>query len=133
MKKIITLILFLTINISTADTYFSKPNKNSAKLILDSALSTKSLSSVSLININGKEIIPRSHVVWLKAGEYKLKFSTTILNNSVNSGGNKVRNRNKNTNNTIKVILEANKTYYIAYDSHEKNINKWKLIVWKEE
>ena len=133
MKKLLIVIIFTLTNTCLADNYFAKPNSNAAKLILDSSLSTKSLSPVKLLNINGKEINPRLHAVWLKPGDYVLKFSAAISNNSVNSGANSLRNRNKNANTALTVTLEADKKYYIAYDSQSKNIDQWQPVVWKVE
>jgi len=134
MKTTILMILLTTMsNLCLAENYFSNPKKPSAKLILDSQKSTESLASVTLLNINGNEVIPRSNAVWLKPGKYTLKFASNIQNNAVNSGSSKIRNKRKNTPNTLDIILDEGKTYYIAYDTHNSDINKWQPIVWKTE
>jgi len=134
MKNIIPALLFLSLPcISAAENYFTSPNKPSAKIVLVSQKSTQSLDTVKLININGKEIIPRSNAVWLKPGQYDLKFSANIKNNDVNSGSNRMKNIRKNAKNSLNVNIEEGKTYYVAYDSKDLDIDKWQPVVWKIE
>lgn len=134
MKMIIIIVLLSTLSSHClAENYFSSPKKPSAKLVLDSQKSTESLASVTLLNINGKEIIPRSNAVWLKPGKYQLKFSSNIKYNAVNSGSNKLKNKRKNTTNTLDIVLDEGKTYYVAYDTQNTDIKKWHPVVWKTE
>lgn len=134
MKLLFTFLLvtFLA-NQSMAKNYFTSPNKPSAKIVLESQKSTESLSSVKLVNVNGKEIIPRSNAVWLKPGEYNLKFSALIENNDVNSGSNRLKYKNNNSNNFLNITIEEGKTYYVAFDSKDLDIEKWRPVVWKVE
>jgi hypothetical protein len=134
MKLLITIIFVSFIaNQSIAKNYFTSPKKPSAKIILESQKSTESLSSVKLVNVNGKEVIPRSNAVWLKPGEYNLKFMALIENNDVNSGSNRLKYKNKSSNNFLNITLEEGKTYYVAYDSKDLDIKKWRPVVWKIE
>ena len=118
---------------SMAENHFTSPNKPSAKIVMVSQKTTQSLDSVKLINVNGKEIIPRSNAVWLKPGQYDLKFSSNMSNNAVNSGSNRMKNIRKNAKNSLNVTIEEGKTYYVAFDSKDLDINKWQPVVWKVE
>lgn len=127
MKTILCLILVLP-TAAWSDDYFASQSEPYAKLLFQPLKKNKSLFPVILNEINGKQVMLREHISYLKPGEYELGFATLIDNRYTRTTVRSVKNK---TNRKLNIKLEEGKTYHIAYDAHARDRSEWKPIVWK--
>jgi len=135
MKKIITLLLLIpVVGFTGGQQYFVSPSDDSARLILQPNKSTQQLFPVTLQSVNGDQVASRGSAVWMKPGEYELSFSAAVDLTTVK--GTYTANNNRRSNklqNKLLVNLEADKTYYIAFEAKGVDRSQWKPVVWKTE
>lgn len=129
----ITALLLSLIATSAFSYNFPSPSEPSGKLILSASSAAKQLFPVTLLEVNGENVSPRSDAVWLSPGKYELKFSSLIdakytqrLNSPSELRGN------KETNNTMTITVEADKAYYVAFDASSTETKYWKPVVYKQ-
>ena len=135
MKKIMILLLLIpVVGFTGSQQYFVSPSDDSARLILQPNKSTQQLFPVTLQAVNGDQVASRGSAVWMKPGEYELSFSAAIdlttTKGTFTSNGDR---RSNKLQNKLTVNLEADKTYYIAFEAKSPNRNEWKPVVWKTE
>lgn len=132
--KITVAVLFTFLFATNALSYnFASPSEPSGKLILNHSQAAKQLFPVTLLEVNGENVNPRSDAVWLSPGEYELKFSShldTKYTKRLNSPS-ELRG-NKDSINTMTITVEADKSYYVAYDASDSQTEFWKPVVYKE-
>ena len=135
MKKIIILLLLIpVVGLTGSQQYFVNPSEDSARLILQPNKSTQQLFPVVLQSVNGEQVASRGSAVWMKPGEYELSFSASV--DLTTTKGTFVSNGNRRSNklqNKLLVNLEADKTYYIAFEAKGADRSQWKPVVWKTE
>ncbi|WP_223788168.1 hypothetical protein [Marinicella meishanensis] len=136
MKKItIPLIILFTgilISGSALAFKFASPSDPSAKVVMNHSNSAKQLFPVKLLMVNGENVPVRGDAVWLQPGEYELRFSTQINSNYTKQiMGLKQRRGLESLKNTLKINVEAEKSYYVAYDASSNNTDDWQPVVYK--
>ncbi|WP_395377456.1 hypothetical protein [Marinicella sp. W31] len=135
MKKVMILLLLIPIvGFTGSQKYFVSPSDESARLILQPNKSTQQLFPVTLQSVNGNQVASRGSAVWMKPGEYELSFTAavdlTTTKGTFTSNGNR---RSNKLQNKLMVNLEADKTYYIAFEAKGIDRSQWKPVVWKTE
>ncbi len=130
--KIIGLIASLVVSGLAFAGHFASPSDPSGKIIMNHANNAKQLFPVKLQMVNGENVIVRDGAVWLEPGEYELKFSTQINSNYTKQiMGLKERRGLKDLNTTLKINVEADKSYYVAFDASSAESEDWQTVVYK--
>lgn len=130
--KTITLILSLIISGAAFAYKFASPSEPSAKIVMNHANNAKQLFPVRLLMVNGENVNVRNNAVWLQPGEYELRFATTINGDYTKKiMGLKERRGLKNLPNTLKINVEADKSYYVAFDASSTETEEWGPVVYK--
>lgn len=131
MKRI-TLLVTLLLSSAAFAFDFASPSEPSAKIIMNHANNAKQLFPMRLLMVNGENIIVRDDAVWLSPGEYELRFSPTINGDYTQKVmGLKERRGLKELKNTMKIKVEADKSYYVAYDASSNQTEDWQPVVYK--
>jgi|GEM_PF-1153120 len=135
MKKT-TLLISLLISGSTFafnfTSPFASPSEPSAKIVMNHNTQSKQLFPVKLQMVNGENVIIRDNTVWLQPGEYELRFITTINDNFTKQlMGLKERRGLKDLANTLKIKVEADKSYFVAFDASSTQTEEWGPVVYK--
>lgn len=131
MKKI-TLLTALLVSGTAFAFNFASPNEPSAKIILSHSTAAKQIFPVRLLMVNGKNINVRSDAVWLAPGEYEFRLASTINKNYTSPVLSlKERRGLKDLKNTLKITVEADKSYYIGYDASSNQSEDWQPVVYK--
>jgi hypothetical protein len=132
MKRITLLLTLLLLSSATWAFKFASPSEPSAKIIMNHAINAKQLFPMRLLMVNGENIIVRDDAVWLAPGEYELRFSPTINGDYTQQiMGLKERRGLKDLKNTMKITVEADKSYYVAYDASSNETENWQPVVYK--
>ena len=127
--KITTLLITLVIS-STAFGYkFASPSEPSAKIIMNHSSNAKQLFPMKLLMVNGENVSVRSEAVWLAPGEYELKFASAVNNNYAHQNLSLKERRLNNDNNTLKIKVDAGKSYYVAYDASSTEAKEWQPVI----
>ncbi len=129
-----TITLFFTLILSSAAFAFNfaSPSDPSAKIVMSHANNAKQLFPVKLQMVNGENVIVRDGAVWLAPGEYELKFSTQINSDYTKQVmGLKERRGLKDLKTTMKITVEADKSYYVAFDASSNQSDDWQTVVYK--
>ncbi len=131
MKKITFLVALLLSGAAFAFN-FASPSDPSAKLILNHSSAAKQIFPVRLLMVNGENINVRSDAVWLAPGEYELRLASSV-NKDYTTQVMSIKERRglKDFKNTMKITVEADKSYYIGYDASSKNTDDWQPIIYK--
>ena len=131
MKRI-TILVTLLLSSAAFAFDFASPSEPSAKIIMNHANNAKQLFPMRLLMVNGENIIVRDDAVWLSPGEYELRFSPTINQDYTQQVmGLKQRRGLKDLKNTMKIKVEADKSYYVAYDASSNQTENWQPVVYK--
>ncbi|MEZ5472617.1 MAG: hypothetical protein R3E90_12665 [Marinicella sp.] len=131
MKKI-TLLITLLISGTVFAFNFASPSESSAKIVMNYSNDAKQLFPVKLLMVNGENVSPREDAVWLEPGEYVLRFATTINGDYTQEVmGLKERHGLKALNNTLTLNVEADKSYYVAFDASSTQTDQWGPVVYK--
>ncbi len=128
-KKIIFILSFISTSLFANP--FANPSEPSGKLILNKAHPTQKLFAVTLQAVNGHNVTNRDQAVWLKPGEYELTFSSTVDKRVTKGQLSKNSSKNNNLTNTVTIVVEADKSYYVAFDASDRDRHKWKPVVYK--
>lgn len=129
MKKLSILLLLSTIALANP---FAKPSEASGILKMNTPHTSKDIFPVTLFAIDGKQIIRRSNAVWLKPGKHSIRVSASIpLDSRSKTVTTRQKFNNPTSNNTLELTIEEGKTYYVGYDTSERNPNNWRPVVWK--
>jgi len=130
--KLITILVTIILSTTTSAFNFASPNEPSGQIVLNTVNNAKQLFPLKLLMINGENINVRSDTVWLAPGEYELRFGTTINNDyTKHINGLKERRGLKNINNHMTIKVEANKTYFVAFDASSTQSDEWQPVVYK--
>ena len=130
--KILTLLAALLLSGTAFAFNFASPSEPSAKIILSHSNAAKQIFSVKLLMINGENINVRSDAVWLAPGEYELRLASFIDKNYTKQIlSPKERRGLKDWNNTMKITVEAGKSYYIGYDASSSQTEEWSPVIYK--
>lgn len=130
--KALTLLSALAMTGAAWAFNFASPSDPSAKIIMNHAINAKQLFPVRLLMVNGENISVRGDAVWLAPGEYELRFATTINGDYTKQiMGLKERRGLKDLKNTMKIKVEADKSYYVAYDASSTQTEEWQPVVYK--
>lgn len=130
--KTITLILTLIISGATFAYNFATPSESSAKIVMNNSINARQLFPVKLLMINGENISNRDNTVWLHPGEYELRFSTVINGDYTQKiMGLKERRGLKDLANTLKIKVEADKSYYVGFDASSTQTEDWGPVVYQ--
>ena len=132
-KLLFSTLAALAFSVSVTASPFTSPKKPSAKLVLNQPHQTQQLFEMSLTQVDGKNIQDRGGVVWLKPGEYDLKFSASVNHNQTKGQLSRSELRALDFNNDMTISLEAGKTYYMAYDAKDRDASNWKPVVFKTQ
>ena len=133
MKKLTILLVTLTLPFAVLAFDFAKPSEPSGKVVLSDYSEAKQLYQVKLVEVNGENVPVRAHAVWLKPGQYELTLSAQIGTTAKRNLSIRDRSGMSDRENTLNLTVEADKTYYLAYDARPKNHDDWKPIVYKVE
>ena len=130
MKNLI-IILTLLLSSSAFAYNFASPKGPSAKVILDHSIVAKQIFPVRLLMVNGENVNVRSSAVWLEPGEYELKFGS-VLNGDYTQKvlTPKQRRGNADWNATLKLKVEADKSYYVGFDASSTETEEWQTVVY---
>ncbi len=130
--KTITLLLTLLISGSLFAYNFASPSEPSAKIVMNHAVNAKQLFPVRLLMVNGENVIVRDDAVWLQPGMYELRFATSINGDYTQQiMGLKERRGLKDLPNTLNIKVEADKSYYVAFDASSTETEEWGPVVYK--
>jgi len=92
------------------------------------------LYAVEITEINGKRVGEgRRDGVWLTPGEYTIQARRAKVRGDLVPGTGRGRNHGNPENNTVDLVVEEGKTYYLALDASTGRHRDWKLVVWKVE
>ena len=130
MKNLI--FIFTLLLSSTAFAYnFASPSDPSAKVILDHSIAAKQIFPVRLLMVNGENVNVRSQAVWLEPGEYELKFGS-VINGDYTQQVLTPRQRRgiADWNTTLRLKVEADKSYYIGFDASSTDTEEWHTVVY---
>ncbi len=131
MKKI-TLLTALLLSGAAFAFNFASPSEPSAKIILSHSNTAKQIFPVKLLMVNGENINVRSDAVWLAPGEYELRFASFINKDYTKQIlSPKERRGIKDWKNTLKITVEADKSYYIGYDASSNQTEDWQPVIYK--
>ncbi len=133
MKKIMILLVALSLPFAVLAFDFAKPSEPSGKVVLSDYSEAKQLYQVKLVEVNGENVPVRAHAVWLKPGQYELTLSAQIGDKARRNLSIKDRSGFNDRENKLNLTVEAGKTYYLAYDARPKEFDDWKPIVYKVE
>ncbi|KAA3644273.1 MAG: hypothetical protein DWP95_04825 [Proteobacteria bacterium] len=133
MKKISILLMALALPFALLAFDFAKPSEPSGKVVLSDYSEAKQLYQVKLVEVNGENVPVRAHAVWLKPGQYVLTLSAQIGKMAKSNLSIKARSGLDNRENKLTLNVEADKTYYLAYDARPEKHEDWKPIVYKVE
>jgi len=133
MKSLMLIVILLLSNTAYAFN-FESPQNPSASIILSQTQIAKQISPVKLLEVNGENINVRSDVVWLKPGEYELKFAALVDRSYTHQNIRPVKRRKHNDKRmTLNIKVEADKSYYVGFDTSNRRTHEWKTIVYKVE
>jgi hypothetical protein len=122
-------IIFSTVVLSNP---FAKPSEASGILKMNVPHTSKDIFPVTLFEVDGKQVIRRNNAAWLKPGKHTIRVSASIpLDSRSKAVTTRQKVNNSKNNNTLELIVEDGKIYYIGYDTSERNPNKWRPVVWK--
>ncbi len=133
MKKILILIIALTLPFAVMAFNFAKPSEPSGKIILTDFSPAKLLYQVKLVAVNGENVPIRAHAVWLKPGEYELTLSPQLDEYAKKHMGLKER---RNADQQLEIVsfnVVEGKTYFLAYDARADSSLDWKPIAHRIE
>ena len=131
MKRI-TLLITLLLSSAAFAFDFASPSEPSGKIIMNHPINAKQLFPMRLLMVNGENISVRNKAVWLAPGEYELRFSPTINSDYTRQVLSvKERNGMRELENTMKITIEADKSYYVAFDASSNKTQDWKPVVYK--
>ena len=130
--KTLTLLFTLLISGTLFAYNFASPSEPSAKIVMNHANNAKQLFPVRLLMVNGENVSVRGDAVWLQPGLYELRFATTINGDYTKQiMGLKERRGLKNLPNTLNIKVEADKSYYVAFDASSTETEDWGPVVYK--
>lgn len=130
--KTITLIITLLISGTLFAYNFASPSEPSAKIVMNHGINAKQLFPVRLLMVNGENVIVRDDTVWLQPGMYELRFATSINSDYTKQiMGLKERRGLKDLPNTLNIKVEADKSYYVAFDASSTETEEWGPVVYK--
>ena len=136
MKKIYSLVFSLLLLWSTmiyAETYkFPKNSDPHGSISLGFGSVKDDVDPVIVYNIDGIDIKPRDHYIALSPGKHILlcraRFDVNDYHYKIPKGQHF---ENTVQNNTLEIIIEANKKYFVGYSIKDVDIKKWKPVVFK--
>jgi hypothetical protein len=127
-----TILLSLLLSSAAFAFDFASPSEPSGKVIMNHSVTAKQLFPMRLLMVNGENINVRNSAVWLAPGEYELRFSPTIdTNYTTKVMSLKERRGIDELENTLTITIEADKSYYVAYDASSNETEDWKPVVYK--
>lgn len=110
---------------------FASPSDPSAKVILNKSITAKQIFPVRLLMVNGENVNVRSSAVWLEPGEYELKFGSVVnADYTQKILTPKQRRGIDDWNTTLKLKVEADKSYYIGFDASSTEAEEWQTVVY---
>ncbi len=113
---------------------FASPKDPSATLILSHTQITKQISPVRLLAVNGENVNVQSDAAWLKPGEYELQFAALVDRSYTHQNIRPTKRRSINDKNmTLNIKVEADKSYYVGFDTSSTKTEDWKAVVYKVE
>ena len=131
MKKLMLIVVLLFSSFTFASN-FASPKEPSAKLILNHSHLSKQISPVRLLTVNGENVGIRSETAWLKPGEYQLRFGALVDRKyTKNTISPRQRRSLDNEKMIVNLTVEADKSYYVGFDTSSRNTHEWKPIVYK--
>lgn len=111
---------------------YAKPSEPSGMLTLNQAHTAANIFPVTLYEVDGDQVIRRNTAVWLSPGTHTIRVSSKInLDNRSKFVNQRQKFNNSSKNNTLEITVEEGKTYYVGYDTNDRNPNKWRPVVWK--
>jgi hypothetical protein len=133
MKKIILIITFL-LGYLTYPEIILAHNESKTELVkvdLSPNQPVHKLFALTIISIDGEPVTHRNEFIMIAAGEHTLKFSANVsLKHFV--GNTKILNtkiKQRKYSDTLKLKLEANNEYQLAFDARAHKVEDWKPIV----
>ncbi|MGJ8663574.1 MAG: hypothetical protein ACSHWU_07985 [Marinicella sp.] len=130
--KILTVLLITLLSSNALAYKFASPKDPSAKIVMNHSNAAKQLFPVRLLMVNGENVNVRSDAVWLAPGEYELRFASSVNGDYTQKIlGLKERRGLKDWNNTMQITVDADKSYYIAYDASSNQTEDWQPVVYK--
>ncbi len=131
--KIKILVLLLLTSLIVSANPFAKPSEPSGILRFNQTHPSANIFPVTLFEIDGKQIVNRNPAVWLKPGKHTIKVNSKIDLNSRSKPVISLQkvNTRKQDNFTLDIVVEDGKTYYVGYDTNDRDPNKWRPVLWK--
>lgn len=131
MKHLNLITLLLLSSLAMASPFVS-PSKPHGKLNLGLSHPSQDIFPVSIIEIDGQQVIKRDNAVWLKPGTYTIRVSAIVSKKNRSTAIAKKQNYNgSKTKNSLEVTVEEGKTYFVGYDASNRDSNMWGPVVWK--
>jgi len=130
MKKLTAIMLLLTAILAFASP-FAKPSEPSGILKMNTPHTSKDIFPVSLFELDGKQVITRKNAVWLKPGKHSIKVNSLVPLDSRSTHSVTRQKRNNKEKKTLEINVEDGKTYYVGYDTSNRDPNLWTPVVWK--
>ncbi len=131
MKYLLTLLLLFSTFMIVASP-FARPSEPNGILRLNQDHPSENIFPVTVYQINGKQILKRNNAVWLKPGTHTIRVTSAIaLNQRSKYASKRQKFNNPVEYNTLEIKVEEGKTYYVGYDTNDRDPNKWRPVVWK--
>lgn len=135
MKKILLVIFILTaLSVNAKGYKFPKISEPHARIEMGFGDIKAQAGPTLLYEIDGVNVGKRKNNVHLTPGTHIIKCKSTYDPKKLSYKNPDAKNfKNTDENNTLKVELEAGKTYYLGFSTKSQDINEWKPVIFKVE
>jgi len=138
MKNILILSIILLFNGFAINSLAGKSNQSKQseiKVMIDLSPNqpVKKLFPLTILSINGKSVVNKQHVMWLKPGKYQLKFLANVDLNYLNRNNKIIQSKInlRKWHDGLDLEVEANNVYHLAFDASARKVEDWKPVVLK--
>lgn len=133
MKKIILILSFVTGFFIYPETSMAHDTAKAEMVMVDLSPNqpVHKLFPLTILSIDGESVTHRSESFMLETGEHTLRFSANV-NLKYFVGNTKILNtkiKQRKYSDTLKVNLEVNNEYQLAFDARPPKVEDWKPIV----
>jgi hypothetical protein len=89
------------------------------------------LFPLTILSINGKNIVNRSEMIMLEPGKYHLKFFANVDLSFFAEGNRVLRTKisQRKYEDSLDLVVEAGNSYQLGFDARPKKVEDWKPIV----
>ncbi len=129
MKRILLGSMLSVLAFSLAASTASEDPASNARIVTMNSKPAQCLSAVQIWRVDGERVYVHRNGFDIEAGRHSLNGRAFLDTSYCRPLHGRVSQEVPD----LEVEFEAGKTYYIGFDHSSRNVNDWRLVVWKVE